>query len=205
MSAPNIAILRRFLLIYILIYFSGSSLYAQISGDCAFLQGRFVEVGIAPNGGFGSTVDAPTGYHPNISSLSLCDPARGTSVASTRYLGFVADFGRDGWTTGTPPYIGDYYLPGTPQEGWAIQVGSSKGTAYIPNYQGGCTGYTGGLTGTTTGYSSGGGTSRAFWTGSFAGLTIKQTTRLDTNDLFFTINVVVKNSTASAIDRKSVV
>lgn len=199
MSAPNIAILRRFLLIYILIYFSGSSLYAQISGDCAFLQGRFVEVGIAPNGGFGSTVDAPTGYHPNISSLSLCDPARGTSVASTRYLGFVADYGRDGWTTGTPPYIGDYYLPGTPQEGWAIQVGSSTGTAYIPNYQGRCTGYTGGITGTTTGYSSGGGISRAFWTGSFAGLTIKQTTRLDTNDLFFTINVVVKNSTAAAI------
>ncbi|NCX94836.1 MAG: gliding motility-associated C-terminal domain-containing protein [Chitinophagia bacterium] len=173
---------------------------AQMVSDCVFLQGRYVEVGIAPNGGYGSTVDAPGGYHPFLTTgASLCDPARGTTVSSTRYLGFVADYGRDGWTTGTPPFFGDYYLPGTPQEGWAIQVGSSVGTAYIPYFQTGCTGYGGGITGSVTGYSSSGGVSKGVWQGSFAGLSIRQTTSLDTNDLFFLVKVVLKNTTSAPI------
>jgi len=178
----------------------GTRASAQMVGDCVFLQGRYVEVGVAPNGGYGSPVDAPSGYHPNFAGTALCDPGRGTSVTSSRYLGFVADYGRDGWTTGTPPYFGDYYLPGTPQEGWTIQVGTARATAYIPNYQSGCTGYTGALSGTSIGYSNVGGVMKGVWQGTFAGLRIRQTTKLDTNDLFFTVNVVMTNTTSAPIN-----
>ena len=37
----------------------------QIEG-CVFLQGNYVEVGIAPNGAFGTPANSPTGYHPGL-------------------------------------------------------------------------------------------------------------------------------------------
>lgn len=39
---------------------------AQLIGSEAFLQGDYVEVGIATNGAFGSGTDAPAGYHPKV-------------------------------------------------------------------------------------------------------------------------------------------
>ena len=39
--------------------------FAQQVGDNVFLQGAYVEVGIAPNGGYGSTRQPPEGYHEN--------------------------------------------------------------------------------------------------------------------------------------------
>lgn len=42
-------------------------------------------------------------------------------------LGFVADYGRDGWTVGTPAFSGDYFTPGSPFEGWGVEF---DGVAY---------------------------------------------------------------------------
>ena len=82
--------------------------YSQMVGDNIFLQGAFVEIGIAPNGGFGSTLNAPAGYHPNNPGDLFYDPAAGTATSLTSNLGFVADYGADGWAVGTPPYFGDF-------------------------------------------------------------------------------------------------
>ncbi|MBC7553595.1 MAG: hypothetical protein H7257_06410, partial [Taibaiella sp.] len=194
-------LLRFILLVVCLSGVTGMRLYAQLTGDCVFLQGAFVEVGVAPNGGFGSTLPAPSGYHPNLSaSINFWDPGAGTMTSSTNFLGFVADFGRDGWTTGTPPFFGDYYLPGSPQEGWAIEVNGVRSTAYIPRYQfSGASGYSGTLTGTNTGYSSGSGISKGVWTGAQGALAIRQTTTLDTSKLYFTVNVVLTNTGTTAL------
>ena len=80
-----------------------------------FLKGKYVEVGVHPSGSFGSSVDAPSSYH-----------ARGANGK----LGFVCDVGKEGWNTGTPGYVGDYFVPGDPEEGWGIQwqEDSSSGT-----------------------------------------------------------------------------
>lgn len=171
----------------------------QMVGDCVFLKGKYVEVGIAPNGGYGSTLPAPAGYHPNLGpsgGFTFYDPGAGTSSFSSSLLGFVADYGADGWTVGTPGYFGDYYLPGTPQEGWAIVTGvTPESQAYIPAYQfGPTTGFTGGLAGTNVSYSNSGGISKGVWQGTDGDLTIRQTTTLDTNKLYFTVNVVVINN-----------
>ena len=60
------------------------------------MQGSFVEVGVTPCGSYGTSPAPPFGYHPR-------SPGGG--------LGFVADFGRDGWSVGSPTYCGDYFLP----------------------------------------------------------------------------------------------
>ena len=59
-----------------------------------------------PSGSFGSSSKAPSSYH-----------ARGANGK----LGFVCDIGKDGWNIGTPGYVGDYFVPGDPEEGWGIQ------------------------------------------------------------------------------------
>ena len=83
---------------------------AQLVGLNAFLKGDHVEVGVNKCGVYGTTVNPPAGYHPNW-------------VAG---LGFVADSDLDGWDVGSPyNYCGDYFVPGTPEEGWQVQIGGS--------------------------------------------------------------------------------
>ncbi len=92
-----------------------SSAIAQLSGGNLFLKGNFLEVGFQANGAMGATSGIPAGFHPHSSGS-----AGGGSLAS------VYDYTRDGWTVGTPPYMGDYTMVGTPYEMWGIQVGSVR-------------------------------------------------------------------------------
>ena len=186
-----------------LVLFFANAVSGQMVGDCVFLKGKYVEVGVAPNGGYGSTLPAPAGYHPNLGTgggFTFWDPAAGSASFSSNLLGFVADYGADGWTVGTPPYFGDYYLPGTPQEGWAIKIGTGvESDAYIPAYNTttATTGFTGGLAGTNISYVNSGGISKGIWQGTDGPLAIRQTTVLDTNKLYFTVNVVIINTSAA--------
>jgi hypothetical protein len=82
-----------------------------------FLQGNFVEVGIGGNGHFGSTGSAPDGYHPRD------DEGEGR-------IGFISDRDKDGWGNGQDD--GDFFVPGTPFEGFSVDVG---GTSYFNNHE----------------------------------------------------------------------
>jgi hypothetical protein len=82
---------------------------ADTVSDNIFLQGSFLELGIRPNGTFGSTVPAPDGFHPNMPDGSL---------------GFVVDHQKDGWLNGTPPFAGDFFMPGSPWEGFGVSCGA---------------------------------------------------------------------------------
>lgn len=183
-----------------------SSSFAQMIGDNVFLQGHFVEIGIAPNGGYGSTRGVPAGYHANNTGDYFYDPALGVAASADTNLGFIADYGRDGWDVGSPAFYGDYFLPGTPQEGWSVQVNGyvNRCDAFIPNYYTSpTTGYTGTgtlTTGTNTGYSNTGGILKGIWQGQNGNLKMRQTTQLDTNELFFTINVVFVNTGTDTLD-----
>ncbi|MCQ2517906.1 MAG: YDG domain-containing protein, partial [Lachnospiraceae bacterium] len=76
-------------------------------GD-VFLGGNYIEVGISKHGSFGTSNTYPSGgFH--------------------RYtVGLQSD--EDGWDIGNPPTSGDYFLPGNPEERWAIayKIGSTK-------------------------------------------------------------------------------
>jgi hypothetical protein len=162
---------------------------AQIVSCNAFLQGQYVEIGISPSGSYGSSVAAPSGYHPHgVVSGSSYNPCTGTTGSS---LGFVCDPAMDGWTVGTPAYMGDYFLPGTPFEGWSIQV-DTGGRRDAWNTL--STGFTGGLTGSNISYSSAGGSSTSTWQGNVDSVTITQTTTLDTSALYFIVNITFTNT-----------
>ncbi|PQJ10666.1 hypothetical protein CJD36_011890 [Flavipsychrobacter stenotrophus] len=197
---------KRFFLSIILCVLAINQSMAQMLGDCVFLKGKYVEIGVAPNGGYGSTLPAPGTYHPNLgpgTTFNFWDPGAGTASISANFLGFVADYGRDGWAVGVPGYFGDFYLPGTPQEGWAINVNGSESEAYIPSYNSfglPSTGFTGTLAGTNLAYVNSGGISKGIWKGNQGALGIRQTTILDTTKLFFTVNVVLTNTGATPLN-----
>ncbi|WP_344824194.1 gliding motility-associated C-terminal domain-containing protein [Rurimicrobium arvi] len=156
---------------------------AQLSGTEAFLQGDHVEVGIATNGAFGSGTNAPAGYHP-----------RGAGSL----LGFIADPDKDGWTVGTPDYFGDYFLPGSPQEGWDIQYNGVWAKAWRGS---GATSFTGGLTGSCTAYSVVGDRISATWEGTSGPLKIRAVTTLRKDKVYFITKVTVKNTSSSTVNR----
>jgi hypothetical protein len=156
---------------------ASASSRAQMTGGNVFLKGRYVEAGICGNGDFGAPAP-PAGYHPHTSSAG-----GGTS------LGFVSDPAMDGWATGTPAYVGDYFVPGTPFEGWNLQIGSIRAQAQS------CLGFTGtGLTGANTAYAVSGSKVIGTWQGTFDSMTVRQETTLDTNALYFSMKVTLINN-----------
>ncbi len=94
--------------------FQGLPINAQIQGGAAYLQSAHVEVGISACGAYGTAYAPPAlgaegqAYHPTETGL-----------------GFVADGDADGWVDGFPPYCGDYFLPGSPVEGFALSIGGT--------------------------------------------------------------------------------
>ena len=176
---------QRYLLLLLIagIISFGHSARAQMVGTNIYIPGRYLELGINNVGALGAATP-PAGYHPW--------PAGP--------LASVYDYGHDGWTVGTPPFYGDYTYPGSPFEGWELQIGttahSQAFTTGIPstiaNSGAGAT-----LTGNNISYTDVGGVLTALWQGT-AGiggvLTISQTTRVDTNGGWATVTTVLKNT-----------
>ncbi len=172
----------------LLIGFGALQASAQMDSCNVFLKGNYVEVGISPTGSFGSSTPAPTGYHPH--GALAGSTYRPCSVGSSgQFLGFVCDPEMNGWTVGTPAYMGDYFLPGTPFEGWEIQVDTNHSQQF--NMTAG--GFTGSCTGSNISYSSTGGSVSSTWQGNFDSLQITQVTTLDSGALFFKMSVTLTN------------
>jgi gliding motility-associated-like protein len=182
---------------------------AQLVGDNAFLQGRWLEVGIAPNGSWGNTMPVPAGYNTRPgSSLSYPDPITGTTPTGNG-LDFSYDQGHDGWTVGSPAWYGAYYLPGTPFDGWSIQLEDTMSSAFYSSGRFDTTlGGTFGGTVTTYNYNPAtcGNPQASFdgiWQG-YAGLkragyryalAITQTNHLDTNASWLNVTTKFVNTT----------
>ena len=94
-----------------------SSAFSQIVTGNTFLQSNYIEMGINGNGVYISNVAPPAGYQP----------------APLGILGIIADSDKDGWGVGTPSYCGDYFAPGSPEEGWVV---SANGVNYYNTYSG---------------------------------------------------------------------
>jgi len=183
---------------------SSTASFAQLVSGNVFLQGSYVEVGVANNGSFGSTVDAPSGYHAHAGGGQIVyNPATGVYGFLSNILGFVSDPQKDGWTVGTPAYMGDYFMPGSPQEGWKIQIGTgAEGIAYYPNLQSsGATGYTGGggLSGANVSHATIGSGVQGVWEGTMGNLAIRQTTTVPSDKAYFIIKITLKNNGTTAI------
>ena len=167
---------------------------AQMDSCNIFLKGKYVEVGISPGGAYGSSVSAPAGYIANGTSGGNgygCD-----STGGSTHLGFIADPDMDGWAVGTPPFFGDYFMPGYPYEGWEIQVGASGPNGQAFNGAG----YIGALSGANISYTTSGTTISGTWQGTFDSIGITQITTIDTNELYFTVKVILTNTSTSPVN-----
>lgn len=196
-------------LLILVISISVKFISAQSFQGCHFMQGNFIQVGIAPNGAFGTPQNVPTGqgYYPRPTpgTSSLSNPFDNTRTSRPEALGFVADYGRDGWTVGSPTYFGDYFMPGTVQEGWSIQAGTAlRADAYSNNYTkttAASSGYEGALTGNLISYTTSSNLTTSIWEGKYnSNLDIKQTVTLNATKSYFVINVEFTNNTTSPID-----
>lgn len=160
---------------------NASKLSAQIVGADCFLKGEFVEVGINTCGAYGSPVLPPAGYHPTEGGL-----------------GFVADWESDGWDAGTPDYCGDYFVPGSPVEGWQIQIGPTVWT----NTDQGCGGAA--IPGDVTDYTYAAGIYTGTWVGNITtgstDLEITQITTLPEDKLYFVTRILLCNNGDEALN-----
>jgi len=160
---------------------------AQLTGGGeVFLKGDFVEVGTFTNGAFGTSAVAPAGYHPKASCVGGAT------------LGFVSDPDKDGWlvsTIGHSAYMGDYFVPGTPYEGWEIQANGVKGRNWASGMG------VSELTTTSASFSSTGTEQTGVWEGTFGNLAITQRTVLKKNKLYFVMYVDIVNTGTTTINK----
>jgi gliding motility-associated-like protein len=177
--------------------FSAGKVSGQLVGTNCYVQGRYLDIGMTPNASFGACNaqgPIPPTYHVHAFAGA---PPTGSNLAETY------DYGHDGWTVGAPVFMGDYTYPGSPFEGWAIQVGASRAQAFQS-----CTiittGTAGGgtLAGSHTGYSNFAGRATGTWTGTYTGggatLAIRQETRVDTLASAVVVTTVLRNTGAAA-------
>lgn len=167
---------------------STSYLQAQMVGSDVFLKGDYVETGIATNGSYGSGSNAPSSYH-----------SRPDFGITSGPLGFVADPDKDGWLVSSPgrvDYYGDFFMPGTPQEGWDIEINGTRARAWRGS---GATSMTGGLTGSNTGYTSTGTQFIGVWEGSLGNLDIKQTTTQKKDKVYFVTTIELTNTGSTTL------
>ncbi len=173
------------LLLVLFVLFLSNHSSGQLVGGRVYLPGHWLEIGQTAYGAFGASTP-PAGYHPYPAGSNLAE---------------IYDYGHDGWTTGAPPTMGDYTYPGSPYEGWGIQVGSPAGLNWAFVSNGSITG-PGSLTGSNTGYSNTGGKLTGRWQGTTAAgaLRIDMETRVDTNASWVVVTAKLYNTTASTLN-----
>lgn len=186
------------LLACMLLGMQASIVQAQMAGTSIFLQGQYVEVGINDCGVYGSDEPTPVGPYGEYHGINY------------NGLGYIADHEKDGWDVATgadqPVFCGDYFTPGSPEEGWAIQYGDSV----YENHATYCQGYFGGgwyydtlpnMPGANTVYEDTLGVKTGIWEGILLedglDLSIKQITKLQDTALYFTSSIEITNNGAT--------
>ncbi|MCD6013654.1 MAG: hypothetical protein K0Q79_3516, partial [Flavipsychrobacter sp.] len=179
---------NRLLFLLLFLFFANVSRSQLVGTDC-FLQGRWLEVGVDRMGAFG-TCTSPGTYHPHV----CCGVV--TAFTPGGNLDVAYDWGHDGWSVGSPALMGNYTIPGFPQEGWSVQVGAAE----YRNWASGapCTGPFM-VPGSNTGYSNAGGRAIGQWGGTIAGINIRQETRVDTMASWVVVTTRFYNTTAGPL------
>lgn len=165
---------------------------AQMVGSNAYMKGNYVEIGINGLGGYegvDTTLSAPfAGLHYR---------------SNTQFFGFVSNPQMDGWGN----YDGDFYSPGSPENGWGFEImdTTSTDTIYVQgnNNMALSSSTTSTVTGAITSYSYSAGYTNVVWEGNFGSgydidFTLSYT--LGDNDLFYTTDVTIVNNGPANIE-----
>ena len=159
---------------------------ASVGGEI-FLQGDYLEVGIHESGSFGTSNAAPAGFHP----------------INRSQLGFVSDPGKDGWnfgSSGQPAQSGDYFLPGSPEEGWTLEWDGAVGQQNFNN-RGRAGSFD--IPKTSLIETSAGDTRSAVWTGTATAgseaIAVEIEHNFDKSNLYFKTKITLTNNGSTAV------
>lgn len=148
---------------------------AETVGDEVFLKGEYIELGIHAAGSFGSYNPAPEGFNP-------VDPYYPGSI------GFVAN-------------NLDYFLPGSPFEGWTLEWSHESSDYHFYNYGLECY-YD--IPMTSSMDTSVGDALSAFWAGTATSgdmaVTVTQTVAMEREGRSFTVTITLENTGSVSLD-----
>lgn len=177
--------LKNAFVLLLLTVFVAPAAFSQLVGTDVFLQGNFHQVGLSQCGVYGSN-------NPPFATMGPFGPYFPTEAGG---LGFVADADEDGWTVGPGnDYCGDYFVPGSPVEGWSINI---PGYTALINTDQPCNSYD--IPGSITSFVDAGAVQTAVWEGTatFPGgetVDIIQTTIMPTDKLYFVTQLTFCNT-----------
>ncbi|MBI3135429.1 MAG: gliding motility-associated C-terminal domain-containing protein [Bacteroidetes bacterium] len=169
----NSKLLTRFTLAFSLAL-PGGSLFAQLTGTGAYFMGNVAEIAIHNNGHEGTADIA--GSH-----------SRSDQWDASVYFGFVANPQNDGWGN----YDGDFFTPGSPENGFGIEV---NGMNYSNNSS-----YYNEIPGSLSNYVVDGNCLSVDWNGTVAGVGVAITYKFITTELYYTTEVTLTNNTGAAL------
>ncbi len=163
---------------------------SQLVGVDAYLKGLYVEIG----------VDGAGGFEGADSTISL-PPAGMHFRSNTPHSGFVANPQMDGWIN----YDGDYYTPGTPENGWGIEfIDTTSTDTFDIKLMNDRAGITPDIPGAVTSYTNVGGLITVDWHGDYIGsgydLDFDIKYELLDTDLFYTTSVTIFNNGPANIE-----
>jgi hypothetical protein len=155
--------------------------FGQMVGTAAYIKGSYVEIGI----------DGEQGYEGT--KTSLYPPLPGMHFRSGNPLfGFVANPLMDGWVQ----YDGDFFTPGSPENGWGFELSTGESGSANCNTPYDLSG------GAITSFIHSGTTYECIWEGDYTSgtdLHFKIKYHLEETDLFYTTEVTVTNNTSATI------
>lgn len=166
------------------ILFSQKVILAQMVGANAYLKGVYMEIGV--NGG---------GGYEGVDTLVSAPPA-GMHIrgGGSTFLGIVGNPQKNSWST----FDGDFFVPGTPENGWGFEIGTIGGISQNNNCAGPVNTF-----GAITSYMNTGGYISADWEGDCASsgtdLHFKISYNLQDTALFYTTTVSITNNNSAAI------
>jgi len=163
-------------------FLSVNKIYSQYVGANCFAQGNFVEIGIQGSGGYeGAPLPNPGGYHYRSGNPTF---------------GFVSNPQMNGWAS----FDGDFFTPGSPENGWGIEI-IDGGTNLVASNN--CATGTE-INGSITGYLVSGQCRVITWDGDYINGIYNVHIKIDyvimMNDLFYTTVVTLTNNGANIPD-----
>ncbi|MFL5764994.1 MAG: T9SS type A sorting domain-containing protein [Bacteroidia bacterium] len=161
--------------------------YSQMVGPDTYVKGTYMEFAVTGLGGFeGVDITAspvPAGMHWR---------------SGNQIFGIMGNPQKNGWSGSA--FDGDFFSPGSPENGWGFEIGTSGSSAAGTQGGNNCA-YLQEINGVITSYTHAGGYFNIGWQGTNAAgsLTFNINYKMQDTALFYTTTVAVTNNTAFTI------
>lgn len=174
-------------LVVCLILMSNKVAKGQMVGTDAYMKGQFMEFGINGLGGFEGVNVATSPILPGMHLRS-----------ANNIFGIVGNPQKNGWLGSA--FDGDFFTPGSPENGWGIEIGTTGSVAAGTLFGNNCA-YLQELNGAITSFATIGSYHTAIWEGNTTSgdLSFKINYTMHDTALFFATTVSITNNTLLTI------